>query len=72
MPITINLSTPCKPKGIKAAIEEAQAQRRLSSSVDETGKSYQQTVDKMKDFILNAIGATDIMGTLQKVFFCVT
>lgn len=55
-------------QGIKAAIEEAQAQRRLSSSVDETGKSYQQTVDKMKDFILNAIGATDIMGTLQKVF----
>lgn len=60
--------TTMQTQGIEAAVQEAKAQRRLSDSVDETGKSYQKTVEKMKDFILNAIGATDIMGTLQKVF----
>ncbi len=59
-------------QGIKAAIEEAQAQRRLSSSVDETGKSYQQTVDKMKDFILKRHRCNGYYGDVTKGIFCVT
>lgn len=55
-------------QGIDAAVKEAKAQRRLGDSVDETGKSYQKTVEKMKDYILNAIGVKDITGALQKVF----
>ncbi|WP_311752455.1 hypothetical protein [Proteus columbae] len=60
--------TTMQTQGIEAAVKEAKAQRRLGDSVDETGKSYQKTTAKMKDYILNAIGAKDITGTLQKVF----
>lgn len=60
--------TTMQTQGIEAAVKEAKAQRRLGDSVDETGKSYQKTVEKMKDYILNATGVKDIMGTLQKVF----
>lgn len=60
--------TTMQTQGIEAAVKEAKGQRRLGDSVDETGKSYQKTTAKMKDYILNAIGAKDITGTLQKVF----